>query len=202
MAVVKKAAAPAPATTPAKPAASKAAPEAPTKTKAAAVPEKKAVEKTEVVKPVAPVVEGAEVAEVSPLVKLEEKVAAVVALLKEVTAELKVAKKENERMRKIVERTESKRAKARSNPNGFAKPAKVTDDLCDFLAIPKGTLISRTDVTRKINDYIKAHSLNKPENRRFILPDTKLRKILGTKDQEEISYFQLQKYISRSFVKA
>jgi chromatin remodeling complex protein RSC6 len=140
--------------------------------------------------------------EVSALTKLEEKLAAVAALLKEATAELRAAKKENERMRRIVDKAESKRAKARSNPNGFAKPAKITDDLCDFLAVPRGTLISRTDVTRKINAYIKEHNLNKPENKRFILPDPKLRKILGTKPEEEISYFQLQKYISRSFVKA
>ena len=150
----------------------------------------------------APAAEPAVVAEVSALSKLDEKINALVAVLKEVQNELKGVKKEYDRMRKIVDKTESKRAKARSNPNGFAKPAKITDDLCDFLAVPRGTLISRTDVTRKINAYIKEHNLNKPENKRFILPDAKLRKILGTKAEEEISYFQLQKYISRSFVKA
>lgn len=167
-------------------------------------PVKKAAPAPAVTKAVEPVAteETSTVAEVSALSKLEEKLNAVSALLKEVTVELKAAKKENERMRKIVEKTESKRAKARSNPNGFAKPAKITDDLCDFLAVARGTLISRTDVTRKINAYIKEHNLNKPENKRFILPDVKLRKILGTKADEEISYFQLQKYISRSFVKA
>lgn len=140
-------------------------------------------------------------AELSPLARLEEKLNAVSSVLKEAFAELKAVRKENERMRRIVDRTEAKRAKARSNPNGFAKPAAITDDMCNFLGEPHGTLISRTDVTRKINAYIKQHNLNKPENKRFILPDAKLRKILGTKPDEEISYFQLQKYISRSFVK-
>jgi chromatin remodeling complex protein RSC6 len=105
-------------------------------------------------------------------------------------------------MKKIVERTEAKRAKARSNPNGFAKPSKITDELCDFLAVPRGTMLSRTDVTRKVNAYIKDNKLNKPENKRIINPDTKLRKILGIKPDEELSYFSLQRYLSRSFVKA
>ena len=189
--VEKTTAAPAPAAKPAaEPAPAKKAVAAPAPAKA---PEPVAA---------APAAEPAVVAEVSALSKLDEKINALVAVLKEVQNELKGVKKEYDRMRKIVDKTESKRAKARSNPNGFAKPAKITDDLCDFLAVPRGTLISRTDVTRKINAYIKEHNLNKPENKRFILPDAKLRKILGTKAEEEISYFQLQKYISRSFVKA
>lgn len=197
MPVVKKPVAAAPATTAAaapvsKPVEKKVATEKPAAAKVAAAP----------VAAAAPAVEASEVPEVSALAKLEEKVSAIASLLKEVTVELKAAKKEHDRMKKIVERTESKRAKARSNPNGFAKPAKITDELCDFLTVPRGTLISRTDVTRKINAYIKDHNLNKPENKRFILPDVKLRKILGTNPNEEISYFQLQKYISRSFVKA
>lgn len=138
----------------------------------------------------------------SALDTLETKITALVTLLKEVQAELKVVKKENDRMKKIVERTEAKRAKARSNPNGFAKPSKITDELCDFLGVPRGTMLSRTDVTRKVNTYIKDNKLNKPENKRIILPDAKLRKILGIKPEEELSYFSLQRYLSRSFVKA
>lgn len=150
------------------------------------------------------VVEAEAVAEpvTTPLARLDEKIHGMYVMFKELAAELKVMKKEYDRMRKIVDRSESKRAKARSNPNGFAKPAEVTVELCRFLGLPDGTLISRTDVTRRINAYIREHSLNKPENRRYIMPDDQLRSILGTAAGEEISYFQLQKYISRSFVKA
>lgn len=160
-----------------------------------------------VAKPVEPVAapaveEASEPSTPSALENLETKIQALASLLKEVQTEMKVVKKENERMKKIVERTEAKRAKARSNPNGFAKPSKITDELCDFLAVPRGTMLSRTDVTRKVNAYIKDNKLNKPENKRIINPDAKLRKILGIKPDEELSYFSLQRYLSRSFVKA
>lgn len=164
---------------------------------------KKVAPKAEVAAPVvAEPVAAAAPTEPSALDNLETKITALVALLKEVQVELKVVKKENERMKKIVERTEAKRAKARSNPNGFAKPSKITDELCDFLGVARGTMLSRTDVTRKVNAYIKDNKLNKPENKRIINPDTKLRKILGIKPDEELSYFSLQRYLSRSFVKA
>lgn len=193
MPVTKKTTTAAPATTTAAP--SKAAAEPAKKVAAPA----KAVEAAPVA---APVEAPAEPTGPSPLDNLETKITALVALLKEVQVELKVVKKENDRMKKIVERTEAKRAKARSNPNGFAKPSKITDELCDFLAVPRGTMLSRTDVTRKVNAYIKDNKLNKPENKRIINPDTKLRKILGIKPDEELSYFSLQRYLSRSFVKA
>jgi len=130
------------------------------------------------------------------------KIGALAALLKETQAALRNLTKDYDRMKKLVEKTERKRANARSNPNGFAKPSKITDELCDFLGVAKGTEMSRTDVTRKVNAYIKEHNLNKPENRRIILPDPKLRKILGVKPEDEVSYFSLQKYLSRSFIKA
>lgn len=142
------------------------------------------------------------VAAPSPLEEVTGKISALVALLKETQAAMKVLQKDYDRMKKMVEKTERKRANARSNPNGFAKPSKITDELCAFLGVAKGTEMSRTDVTRKVTAYIKEHNLNKPSNRRIILPDVKLRKILGTGPEEEISYFILQRYLSRCFVKA
>lgn len=138
----------------------------------------------------------------SALEDVVSKVGALAALLKETQVALRTLTKEYDRMKKLVEKTERKRANARSNPNGFAKPSKITDELCDFLGVAKGTEMSRTDVTRKVNAYIKEHNLNKPENRRIILPDSKLRKILAVKPEEEVSYFSLQKYLSRCFIKA
>lgn len=146
-----------------------------------------------------PVVEGGSAA--SALDDLATKFAALTALFKETQSALKVLSKEYEKMKKTVSKSERKRANARTNPNGFAKPALITDALCDFLSVPKGTEMSRTDVTRKINAYIKEHNLNKPENKRIILPDEKLRKILNVKPTEEVSFFSLQRFLSPLFVK-
>lgn len=140
-------------------------------------------------------------APVSVIDKLESKINALVSLVKEVTAELKSVKKEYKTLRDKVDRVERKRAKAISNPNGFAKPCKIKTELCDFLAVPHGSELSRTDVTRGVNAYIKKHNLNKPENKRFIVPDDKLRALLGVKPTEEVSYFQLQRYLSPHFIK-
>jgi hypothetical protein len=137
----------------------------------------------------------------SALDDLATKFTSISALFKETQAALKVLSKEYEKMKKTVSKSERKRANARTNPNGFAKPALITDALCDFLSVPKGTEMSRTDVTRKINAYIKEHNLNKPENKRIILPDEKLRKILNVKPTEEVSFFSLQRFLSPLFVK-
>ena len=186
-----------PAATPATKVA-KAAPVA--ESKPAKVVEVKATP-AKVVEPVAaePAVEGG--AATSALDDLAAKMTALSALFKETQSALKVLSKEYEKMKKTVSKSERKRANARTNPNGFAKPALITDALCDFLAVPKGTEMSRTDVTRKINAYIKEHNLNKPENKRIILPDEKLRKILNVKPSEEVSFFSLQRFLSPLFVK-
>ena len=132
---------------------------------------------------------------------LVSKFAALTTLFKETQTALKTLTKDYERMKKAISKTERKRANARTNPNGFAKPAKITDALCAFLNVPAGTEMSRTDVTRKINLYIKEHNLNKPENKRIIVPDEKLRAILGVKNGDEVSFFSLQRFLSPLFVK-
>uniref|UniRef100_A0A6C0KTQ5 DM2 domain-containing protein n=1 Tax=viral metagenome TaxID=1070528 RepID=A0A6C0KTQ5_9ZZZZ len=143
----------------------------------------------------------AEEVQISLVDKVELKINSLSAIIKETLAELKVLKKDYERMRKSVEKTERKRANARTNPNGFAKPTPIIDELCVFLNVPSGSVMSRTDVTRKINAYIKEHNLNKPENKRIILPNPALRKILNVKEGDEVSFFSLQKFLSPLFKK-
>ena len=118
---------------------------------------------------------------------------------KELQGQLKVLSKDWDKQQKIIDKVQKKRQNAKNSPSGFAKPNKISDELCDFIGEPRGTEKSRTDITRFINAYIKEHSLNKPENKRFILPDDKLRKILNVDAKEEINYFILQKLISHHF---
>lgn len=170
-----------------------------TKTEAPATPAPapKAVEPT----PATPATEASEESVASPLAELSAKITSFAALLKETQAALKVLTKEYDRMKKLVEKTERKRANARTSPSGFAKPTKISDEMCAFLGVEKGTEMSRTDVTRRINAYVKANNLNDPNNKRIIVPDTKLRKILGVGPNEYPSYFQLQKHIKIHFLK-
>jgi hypothetical protein len=128
-----------------------------------------------------------------------DKVNSLSAAIKDIQTNLKVLSKEYDKQQKIIEKAQKKRQNAKNSPSGFAKPNKISDELCDFIGVPHGTEKSRTDITRLINAYVKEHNLNKPENKRFILPDDKLKKILNVGDSEEINYFILQKLISHHF---
>jgi len=135
----------------------------------------------------------------NPMQNLTEKLAAMNALLKETQACLKTAAREYDKLKKIVDKIQKKRENARKSPSGFAKPNKISNELCDFIGVPHGTEKSRTDITRYINSYVKEHNLNKPTNRRVILPDDKLKAILNVKDGEEVTFFILQRLISHHF---
>ena len=128
-----------------------------------------------------------------------EKVTALSGQVKEIQTVLKLLVKEHEKQQKIIEKVQKKRENARKSPSGFAKPNKISDELCDFIGVPHGTEKSRTEVTRFINAYVKEHNLNNPKNRRVIIPDAKLKSILNVKDGEEVTFFILQRLISHHF---
>lgn len=130
---------------------------------------------------------------------LADKIGNLAVIIKDIQASLKPVLKEHDKLRKIVERIQKKRDNARKSPSGFAKPNKISDELCDFIGVPHGTEKSRTDITRYINAYVKEHNLNKPTNRRIILPDEKLKKILKINNNEEVTFFILQRLISHHF---
>lgn len=170
-------------------------------------PKKAAVAKTAVAEEKAPVAdekvavkeEVAAADEENAINALVEKISALATLVKEVQASIKPVLKEHDRQRKIIERIQKKRDNARNSPSGFAKPNKISDELCDFIGVPHGTEKSRTDITRYINAYVKEHNLNKPTNRRVILPDDKLKAILKINEGEDVTFFILQRLISHHF---
>jgi len=87
-------------------------------------------------------------------------------------------------------------------PSGFAKPALISNALCNFLGKPEGTEMARTEVTKYLTQYIKNHELQDQENRRKIVPDAALKKLLNVKDSDEVTYFNLQKYMKVHFPKS
>lgn len=84
-------------------------------------------------------------------------------------------------------------------PSGFAKPALISSELCSFLGKPQGTEMARTEVTKFLTGYIKEHNLQDPENRRRIRPDKKLQKLLNTTAKDEVTYFNLQRFMKVHF---
>lgn len=178
-----------------------AKPRAPAKT--AEVVEKKVVEKTvEVVADKKGEESGEGVVEKEPenvFQVLVDKIASLTTLNKEIQVVLKQVAKDYDKLKKVVDKIQKKRENARKSPSGFAKPNKISDELCDFIGVPHGTEKSRTDITRFINTYVKEHNLNKPDNKRIILPDEKLKKILNVKEGDVVTFFVLQRLISHHF---
>ena len=114
------------------------------------------------------------------------------ALSKRADRELKQAQKQGRKKRKSGNRA----------PSGFVKPTKISVELATFLGKAKGTEMARTEVTREINSYIRQHKLQDPQNGRRILADAKLRKLLKLGKNDELTYFNLQRYMSPHFAKA
>ena len=169
------------------------------KDEAKAVP-KEVVKETPPVKevPKEDVVEDKEVVE-DVFKVLVDKISSLTTLNKEIQVALKQVSKDYDKLKKIVDKIQKKRENARKSPSGFAKPNKISEELCDFIGVPHGTEKSRTDITRFINSYVKEHNLNKPDNKRIILPDEKLKKILNVKEGDVVTFFVLQRLISHHF---
>lgn len=83
-------------------------------------------------------------------------------------------------------------AKPARKPNAaFMKPLTPSPTLA---AVIGSNPLPRTEVTKKIWEYIKAHNLQDPANRRNINADAKLRPLFG---KDQVSMFELTKLVSQ-----
>jgi chromatin remodeling complex protein RSC6 len=102
-----------------------------------------------------------------------------------------------------------KRTQKRPRPANIARPKKpcvfeipvpISDQMCDFLGLDRGTLMSRNDVTHGIHQYVVEHNLKDPENGRVIIPDQALSELIrGLPDDEDLSYLNLQRFIKHHY---
>lgn len=95
-----------------------------------------------------------------------------------------------------------KQRQKKKTTSGFAKPAKISDELCEFMGMEKGTEMARTEVTKHLHEYIKKNSLQVETNKTLIIPDSNLKNLFALEDDvsDEIHFFSLQKYMNRHFV--
>ena len=217
----KKSSAPAPVANVAAPVANVAAPVA-TSVEAAAAPAKKSSKKAaKVAEPAVvaaqapvPVVEAAaptnEVVDTdaSSLVqKINEfgaKLQQLTSIFSAVKVDFKTLEKTIAREMKAAQKSSSKRAKRAGNraPSGFVKPTRISDELAQFLGKDVGSEMARTAVSKEINNYIRANQLQDKENGRKIHPDAKLSALLKIQDSDELTYFNLQRFMKHHFIKA
>ena len=166
--------------------------------KKVAAPKKTQSKVVEEVKKVEPVVVEKSLGD-TLISELGEKIVSVQGELKSMQQTQKLLVKEYEKQKKVIAKVQKKRENAKKSPSGFAKPCKISSELCKFVGVPEGTEKSRTDITRYINAYVKEKNLNNPENRREFFPDDKLRAILNVKEKEKVTYFILQRLIAHHF---
>jgi upstream activation factor subunit UAF30 len=154
------------------------------------------VPQTEVVDAEAPLAEQS----VEFLAKLQQ----LSVMLSTLKSEYRALEKKWSREVKAAQKVSSKRKRKAGNraPSGFVKPTKISDELASFLGKEKGSEMARTEVTRDINKYIRTNNLQDKENGRKINPDTKLAALLKLKKTDELTYFNLQRYMSPHFAKA
>ena len=92
-----------------------------------------------------------------------------------------------------------KRAPGTGTPSGFSKPGPVSDELRTFLKLGKDELIARTEVTKRINAYCKDNKLQGEKDKRILKADKTLTKLLRLKKGDELTFFNLQKYMKVHF---
>jgi len=105
---------------------------------------------------------------------------------------LKDAEKANASIESNLEKNKTK---------GFCRKCSISDTMCDFLNLPRGTPSSRVEVNKAIHDYIKTNGLIDKETPQCILPDDKLWSILSNEAKgNKITYFSMQKYIKHHYL--
>jgi chromatin remodeling complex protein RSC6 len=120
-------------------------------------------------------------------------VAQVKKLEKRVHREIKDARKRKRRAKVDENGNEVKRA-----PSIFERPTAISDELCRFLGKATGSQMSRSEVTKAVNSYIKEKNL---KNKHDIKPDASLKKLLNAPEGEQLTYFNLQRYLNRHYIK-
>ena len=119
-------------------------------------------------------------------------------------SEFRLLERQTARELKNAQKASMKKKRKVGNraPSGFVKPTLISNELAGFLGKPEGSEMARTDVTREINKYIRTNNLQDKENGRKIIPDKKLTSLLKLKKGDELTYFNLQRYMSPHFAKA
>ena len=180
----------------------------PTKSKKTSAPKKavKAPVETPVVEtPViqAPVASAEEINYQSEFAEVQDKLKAAMAIIKELSGQVSRLEKRVTRDQKVMNKKMKGKVKRVVDPNkppsGFAKPGKVSDELRTFLSLGKDELIARTEVTKRITKYCQEHKLQKAEDRRTIHVDAPLRKLLRIQKGDQLTFFNLQKYMKVHF---
>jgi chromatin remodeling complex protein RSC6 len=159
------------------------------------------------VETVAPSNEVVEPVDTSVTLKLNEfsaKIQQAFSIFSSLKGDFKTLEKTIARELKAAAKVSAKKTKRSGNrqPSGFVKPTRISDELATFLGKSSGTQMARTEVSKEINAYIRANKLQDKDNGRKIIPDAKLSTLLKTQPSDDLTYFNLQRFMKHHFIKA
>lgn len=158
-----------------------------------------------VVETAAPVVEAAAETYTDKMIEFNAKLQQLGSIFTSIKSDFKTLQKSVERDMKAAVKAATARKKRDMGDcpkSGFVKPTRISDELAKFLNKEVGTEMARTEVSKEINQYVVANGLRDKSNGRIILPDTKLGKLLKAGKTDEVTYFNLQRYLKPHFIKA
>jgi chromatin remodeling complex protein RSC6 len=172
---------------------------------------KPAVAATATAAPVATAVVDAVAVEVK---SVEQEIAALVTLHQTLRDQAVSAIKTLQRLQKRVakEVKEAGRRRRRSKKEGedgvvkekrptiFTTPVTLKDELCNFLGKSKGSQMTPADVTRAFSAYVDSHKLKDAEKGHTIHPDAAMRKVLGVKEDETLTYRNIQSFLYKLYL--
>jgi len=125
-------------------------------------------------------------------------------LKKEVTA---LEKLQRDVKKEFVAKVPKKKRSGNTN-SAFKLPVKISNEMCKFLKLEKGTQIPRTEVTKLLCAWVKERPVKNEEDKRIIdinckaaAPLKKIMKKISDEDMEKFTCFTMQKYIQHHYIK-
>jgi hypothetical protein len=161
----------------------------------------------------APVVSAVATEAVAEVRTVEQEIAALIAshqkIRDEAVSNIKTLQRLQKRVAKEVKEASRRRRRSKKEgedgapkekrPTIFTTPVTLKDELCSFLGKSKGTQMTPADVTRAFSAYVDSHKLKDAEKGHTIHPDAAMRKVLGVKEGETLTYRNIQSYLYKLY---
>lgn len=128
--------------------------------------------------------------------------------MEDIKQEITALRTELKTLTKLVRKIKAKqddpngeKAAARAANNGFNRKQNISDELRAFMGLAAGEQASRSEVTKFVTKYINEKGLKHPENGRQLILDDTLRTLLKPPENMQITYLNLQRFLSPHYIK-